>query len=95
MLKKRALRLLNILSKDWIPAKWVIAMIEKGDMDNNLLETILKILNEEIVKIKNKAAKTTIQKTISKIEEIQQQEARAIEKEQKELKEMDVIIDNL
>ncbi len=93
--KNYVLKVLNVLKDDRKVAEWLIVLIERNKLDNDVIDAILLILQGAIKQTQDKATKEKLNESQSILRDIKEMEAIEREKNDKEILDLEKKIENL
>ena len=93
--KEYLLKILTQLEPVWNLAKWLKILVENGHLDDNLLDVITQAVEWAIHTTKDTLAKEKLQKSLAALEKIKQMEAESRAQDEKDLAELEKLLEEI
>ena len=93
--KEYLIKILEQLEPVWSLARWLKILVNGWHLDNNLLETITEAIQWAIHTAKTDQDKKKLQKWLDALQRMRQMEEEARKKEQKDLEELDKMLEEI
>ena len=93
--KEYLLKILVQLEPIWNLAKWLRILVELWHLDDNLLDVITQAVEWAIHTTKDEIAKRRLEKWLTVLQNLKQREAESKAQDEKELAELDQMIEQI
>ena len=87
-------KILTQLESIWDHAKWLKILVEEWNLKEDVLDDLIKVLQEAIHTTKSKLDKKKLQKWLEVLEKMKQMEEESRIQDEKDLLELDKLIDS-
>lgn len=93
--KEYLLKILTQLEPIWNLAKWLKILVEQWHLDDNLLDIITQAVEGAVHTVKDELAKKKLQRWLDILQRLRQREAESRAQDEKELAELDKMIEEI
>jgi hypothetical protein len=93
--KEYVISLLTALTNSWSMAKWLLVLVENNVLDDATIDALTTIFKDAIATVKDEVQKQKLQKWLSYLEKIKEQEASEKVTDEKELQDIEKMLADL
>lgn len=93
--KEYLLKVLTQLEPIWNLAKWLKILVEQGQLDDNLLDTVTQAVEWAVHTTKDELSKQKLQKSLNALQRLKQMEDESRAKDEEDLAELDKMLEDI